>query len=384
MKCAKCGAEIRTGCIYCSNCGEEAQIVTEINVLEDDLLRAMIEEQEAKKRQEQQTADEEKKKAEELRKRKQKEKQKLKKTRQKLLVLIVILAVLCLAGVGYMKYHQNHSVDYLMEKAATAYNRKEYQDALDYLERTLSLEKENQDALLMQGKIYALMKDDEQAKEVLTKVIELDASCADAYECLLELYEKDGAYDKIVELKESVTDQDILSLFAGYVVEPPSIDKESGSYSEYFEVKLSSRDKNAEIYYTLDGSTPTKEDTRYEDAIEISEQGETILTAVCMDENGNYSDAAVAEYEIELEAPAVPQVSPDGGQFTTPVTISVTVPEGTSVYYTWDGGIPAEGSQKYTGPIDVPEGNNILSLIAIDEYGMKSDVLKCNYIYYPE
>ena len=31
MKCAKCGAEIRPGCVYCSNCGQEAQIVTEIN-----------------------------------------------------------------------------------------------------------------------------------------------------------------------------------------------------------------------------------------------------------------------------------------------------------------------------------------------------------------
>ena len=47
MKCAKCGAEIRPGCVYCSNCGQEAQIVTEINILEDDLLRSMLEEEDA-------------------------------------------------------------------------------------------------------------------------------------------------------------------------------------------------------------------------------------------------------------------------------------------------------------------------------------------------
>ena len=44
MKCAKCGAEIRPGCVYCSNCGQEAQIVNEINILEDDLLRSMLDE----------------------------------------------------------------------------------------------------------------------------------------------------------------------------------------------------------------------------------------------------------------------------------------------------------------------------------------------------
>ena len=49
MKCAKCGAEIRPGCVYCSNCGQEAQIVTEINILEDDLLRSMLEEEEQQK-----------------------------------------------------------------------------------------------------------------------------------------------------------------------------------------------------------------------------------------------------------------------------------------------------------------------------------------------
>ena len=47
MKCAKCGAEIRPGCVYCSNCGQEAQIVTEINILEDDLLRSMLEEEQS-------------------------------------------------------------------------------------------------------------------------------------------------------------------------------------------------------------------------------------------------------------------------------------------------------------------------------------------------
>ena len=38
MKCAKWGAELKVGCIYCSVCGQEAQIVPAYNLLEDDLL----------------------------------------------------------------------------------------------------------------------------------------------------------------------------------------------------------------------------------------------------------------------------------------------------------------------------------------------------------
>ena len=37
MKCANCGAEIKLGCVYCSVCGKEAQIVPDYNVEEDIL-----------------------------------------------------------------------------------------------------------------------------------------------------------------------------------------------------------------------------------------------------------------------------------------------------------------------------------------------------------
>ncbi len=380
MKCAKCGAEIRTGCVYCSNCGEEAQIVTEIHVLEDDLLRAMLEEREAKEKKESEAF--EKKKADEIRKKKLREKR--QKNKRTLILLIILLAAACTVIFGLVKYRQNSSVDYLMDKAQAAYAQKEYQTALDYLDRALELDENYGDALLLQGKIHALIKDDELALELFLKVISLEPACQEAYEYLLELYDKNGAYDKIAELKKDVADTGILALFDEYVVSPPVIEQESGRYSEFFEVTISAPAENVEIYYTLDGTVPTKEDTKYEDAIEISEQGRIILTAVCLNTNGIYSDPAVAEYKIELEAPEAPRVSPDGGQFTTPQTIEVSVPDGVSVYYTWDGSTPTGRSDKYTSPLEMPEGNNILSLVAIDEYGMESEVVRCNYIYYPE
>ena len=76
-------------------------------------------------------------------------------------------------------------------------------------------------------------------------------------------------------------------------------------------------------------------------------------------------------------------VSPDGGRFTEASSVTVTVPKGVTVYYTWNDTAPSKKSSKYTGPIEIPEGNNIFSLIAVDENGLSSEVLKCNYIYYP-
>ena len=42
MKCAKCGAELKEGCLYCSVCGHEAQMVNEYSVLEEDYLKAIL------------------------------------------------------------------------------------------------------------------------------------------------------------------------------------------------------------------------------------------------------------------------------------------------------------------------------------------------------
>lgn len=57
MKCVKCGAEMKEGCIYCSVCGNEAQIVPDYSVLEDDYLRSLLTEEERAAKKEQQAPD---------------------------------------------------------------------------------------------------------------------------------------------------------------------------------------------------------------------------------------------------------------------------------------------------------------------------------------
>ena len=45
MKCVKCGAELKQGCLYCSVCGHESQILPDYSVLEDDYLRSLLKEE---------------------------------------------------------------------------------------------------------------------------------------------------------------------------------------------------------------------------------------------------------------------------------------------------------------------------------------------------
>ncbi len=79
----------------------------------------------------------------------------------------------------------------------------------------------------------------------------------------------------------------------------------------------------------------------------------------------------------------MPQVTPNSGEYLSPQTIYVSVPEGCSAYYTWNGSDPTTASLQYSGGITMPEGNNVLSVILVDEYGNTSSIQRVNYIYMP-
>ena len=129
MKCAKCGAEIRPGCVYCSNCGQEAQIVTEINILEDDLLRSMLEEEEKSGSQTETLVSIEKaaektdqkphgtKTASDSSKKKKKRmlEKKRKKARKTLVILVVLLIAALAVAFGVMQYNHSNSVSYQLK-----------------------------------------------------------------------------------------------------------------------------------------------------------------------------------------------------------------------------------------------------------------------------
>ena len=91
-----------------------------------------------------------------------------------------------------------------------------------------------------------------------------------------------------------------------------------------------------------------------------------------------------ADFEIELAPPDFAEVAPDGGRFYEPTLVTLTAEEGCSIYYTLDGTDPTTASACYTEPFEVPEGNNVLSVLVVDNTtGLDSGVYRANFIYYP-
>lgn len=80
-------------------------------------------------------------------------------------------------------------------------------------------------------------------------------------------------------------------------VAPVAFSKVAGTYGKALSVELGSTQADAEIYYTLDGSVPTKNSTKYTEAIEVAmNTTKFIRAAACV--NGIMGVPVTAEYVV--------------------------------------------------------------------------------------
>lgn len=369
MKCKKCGAELPQGYVYCNICGAEVQLVPEYNLLDEDILSGMLQEENASDK-------------------KTSKPPKKKNIRSNLLIwgsicTILVVAVFTLGFVfREIKVKQQNSFEYQYHKAEACFSEGDLDNALLYYEKALELEPDNKKVKELLVEVYLTKNDEEAAASVLEGMIAEDKTDRKAIEKLIKLYDDRKEYDKILSLCKEVESSGLLELFTDYIVEQPKFSNISGTYGKPMEIRISSA-KKYDIFYTTDGRDPKEHGSPYKEAIPLTEEGTTVITAVAQNEKGIYSEPVTADFTIRYEPPNMPTAAPAGGSYSEPQMISIQVPSDCTAYYTWDGSDPTEESFRYTGPIEMPMGNQVLSVVAINSVGLKSRIYRVNYVYMP-
>ncbi len=115
-----------------------------------------------------------------------------------------------------------------------------------------------------------------------------------------KLYNKnsDGSYylDSSVEDITQNSDKTISFNFRGLsLVAPPTFTPAAGAYTDAVQVTISCAQEGAVIYYTVDGSTPTTNSTRYTGPITV--ESSTTIKAISV-ADGESSDVVTANYSI--------------------------------------------------------------------------------------
>ena len=411
MRCANCGNELKAGSLYCDVCGHPVQIVPDYNEFDDYLdnlvgnddrrtdgqktakpvsdrtirfdepVREQLHSagqwngqkpdrmsQSVKQQVRQAQTGEQLSQTKQPCEKPQSDGQRAKRAQQK--KIIIISAVVCAVAIVILiaaitrnvsRSHDN-SFDYQVKQAKAAYSAGNINSAVSYYEKALSIDSDNTDVRFALADIYMSKKDYDAALVLYQEIINIDPKSKEAYKQLISIYESKKDYDAIVALRESAKDASVLKLFADYTVSKPQFSKSSGKYGETIELSIDA-DSDTKIYYSYDSDDPLTRGERYYRGIK--------------------SEVASAKYEIEFEAPDAPEIDPDGGTFGAQTDITITVPENCKVYYTWDSSDPSAASTEYTAPIPVPEGNNVLSVIAIDQNtGKCSDIYRSRFEFY--
>ena len=117
------------------------------------------------------------------------------------------------------------------------------------------------------------------------------------------------------------------------------------------------------IYYTMDGSAPTAESTKYTEPFDVTEN----VTVKAFATGDGYTDSQVGEKEIliatQLAKPQI-QVAREAGKST----ITLTAEEGAKVYFNFNGATTTTASQEYTEPIVLTEPATIYAIAAAENY----------------
>ena len=387
MKCINCGAEIKSEFKICPYCGSTIQIVPDYSVYDEDDINIILESTKDVTTRETAKKPELTKEQREARaKARQKAAEEAKQRKMKLTIAIVAIACVLLVIIGIVAKvaidkNNSNSYAYQMKKADSAMFNGDMEAAEKYYLQALALEPDDVDVRLELADLYIKKADMDAAEKLLKEVIAKDAENYDAYRMLYDIYTEAGDTDAILKLKDGVTNTKILALFSNYSVDTALLSLTGGTYNSDIKLSISAK-KDVEIYYTLDGSDPKTDGTKYKSTIEITGAGMHTVKVVTKNELGIYSDVITETYVIEYEAPADPVVTPNGATVDKETYVYISVPSGCSAYYTWDRTDPTAESTKYVSPIIIPEGRNMLSVIIIDDKtGLTSGIYRGMFEY---
>ena len=183
---------------------------------------------------------------------------------------------------------------------------------------------------------------------------------------------------KAIAVKDGYTNsavaQATFTIKAKEVVATPAISPNGGEVQEGTTVTISCATEGAKIYYTTNGATPTTASTLYSGAIAVN-QGMTLKAIAVKD---GYTNSAVAQATFTIKAKevvATPVISPNGGEFETSATVTLTCgTDGAQIYYTLDGTTPTTASAAYSQPFTLTESATVKAVAVKSGYYTDSQV----------
>ena len=245
MKCPKCHKEVEKGSLYCPYCLAEIPWVREFSTVETLM-----------KKEQQNRPSEKKQKTEIIKYFKHPKRRKLKFSRKQLLCLLLCAATL----LGFFCYRQLNTFSALYSRAKKQYAQQNYEEAQRIAENALDKNPKNEAANLLLAKSMEKSGDKRSALLVLRPFIQNKTAGTGIYKEYVKLLTQEGKTNEVRLILKSA-DREVQNACAEYICETPVSNPAPGTYTTTQTLKLEGNCQK--IYYTLDGSTPTRKSKVY-------------------------------------------------------------------------------------------------------------------------
>lgn len=420
MKCPWCNTELKEGALYCDVCGEEIYMVPNFDPEVEDTCRETIEsmtkdifgskaDPELKNNSIENNVKDIAGKIEEtdftvgsesefhkqtIKQRDNKKEQKRSKSFSILrFTLFSVLAALIIALTICIAFYVSTD-EYKLKQAQKAYSSGEFDKSVTLYNELLEKDRFNVDLMIACSESLAAGGRLDEYEAMLHRIADdsyaTEKQRIDAYGKILELYSQNNRYEEAKQFVLASKDAIIIDIYSEYLVEEPYFELEQKIYD--FEQLLAIADNNNnKIIYSLTVKRDNElleldKDIEYTEPL-LLEDGKYTVSAYSVNEHGVKSNAVTAEYEIKLIPPQEPVVVLEEGTYYAPQYLEI-IPsdEKVNVYFTSDGSNPGLSSQIYKEPILLPSGNSSYKFVAIDDRGLCSEIVSCNYAlqYYYE
>jgi len=183
---------------------------------------------------------------------------------------------------------------------------------------------------------------------------------------------------KIIAVKENMSNSDILTAVYTLKVPKPTADSTAGEITKGTEVTLETVIEGAEIWYTANGGTPSKNgagSSKYTAKITINTA--TTINAIAIEDGWEDSEILTVAYTIPKAV--TPTASKAEGTYTSVQSVTLTTTtESAKIYYTTNETNPTTSSTQYSSAISVG-ATTTLKAIAVKDGWDDSEILTVVY-----
>lgn len=310
MKCPKCGRELVEGKLLCEYCGEEVTMVPEFDIeLETEIRKNLSNMVENMSLHDEELVEDFLEENSNFQARIRdyfllRDNENGKKGRMLLPFFPIAIFVIVFFFIIVPKTKQaiqENSYEYQYNKAIECATIEHYDEAVIYLERALALNPADIDTRFLLAKYYDKSGQSQSAILVLGELLELETERKEEiYDLLLKILETRQDYEKMGEVLKKCNIPRIVSKYNKYAALGPEFNKEEGVYDELISITIKGNTEGF-VYYTLDGSVPTRNSMVYESPI-LLESGDYVINALFVNMYGIESDVITKTYYIDRKS----------------------------------------------------------------------------------